>query len=151
MPLITHFNEITFEIHTFAFKEIIWNNHLQNGVNFVQTTIVKCVFHWPGGRTGCHTRAMTHSACVFSDQEERTRSIEQFRNKEKDVLVATDVASKGLDFPNIQHVLNYDMPEDIENYGESARDEFINLCFLMLLPGIYQILTRLSLIEISMA
>ncbi|XP_071793452.1 probable ATP-dependent RNA helicase DDX41 [Asterias amurensis] len=50
------------------------------------------------------------------DQEERTRSVEQFRQKEKDVLVATDVASKGLDFPDIQHVINYDMPEDIENY-----------------------------------
>lgn len=33
------------------------------------------------------------------------------------MLVATDVASKGLDFPNIQHVINYDMPDDIEDYG----------------------------------
>ena len=33
------------------------------------------------------------------------------------VMVATDVASKGLDFPDIQHVINFDMPEDIENYG----------------------------------
>lgn len=32
------------------------------------------------------------------------------------MLVATDVASKGLDFPGIQHVINYDMPDDIENY-----------------------------------
>lgn len=32
--------------------------------------------------------------------------------------MATDVASKGLDFPAIQHVINYDMPEEIENYGE---------------------------------
>lgn len=53
-----------------------------------------------------------------ADQDERIRSVEQFRNAEKDVLVATDVASKGLDFPDIQHVINYDMPEDIENYGE---------------------------------
>ncbi len=30
--------------------------------------------------------------------------------------MATDVASKGLDFPNIQHVINYDLPEEIENY-----------------------------------
>ncbi|KAJ7947363.1 DEAD-box ATP-dependent RNA helicase [Quillaja saponaria] len=34
----------------------------------------------------------------------------------KDVLVATDVASKGLDFPDIQHIINYDMPGEIENY-----------------------------------
>lgn len=54
---------------------------------------------------------------LFADQEDRTRSVNQFRNREKDVLVATDVASKGLDFPDIQHVINYDMPEDIENYG----------------------------------
>lgn len=33
--------------------------------------------------------------------------------------MATDVASKGLDFPAIQHVINYDMPEEIENYGRS--------------------------------
>lgn len=54
---------------------------------------------------------------MLVDQEDRTRSVNQFRNREKDVLVATDVASKGLDFPDIQHVINYDMPEDIENYG----------------------------------
>ncbi|XP_050049283.1 ATP-dependent RNA helicase abstrakt [Dermacentor andersoni] len=50
------------------------------------------------------------------DQEERSRAVDSFRRGEKDVLVATDVASKGLDFENIQHVINYDMPEDIENY-----------------------------------
>lgn len=50
------------------------------------------------------------------DQEERSRAVEQFRAQEKDVLVASDVASKGLDFQNIQHVINYDMPDDIENY-----------------------------------
>ncbi|KAL1137704.1 hypothetical protein AAG570_009400, partial [Ranatra chinensis] len=50
------------------------------------------------------------------DQEERSRSVEAFRAGKKDVLVATDVASKGLDFENIQHVINYDMPDDVENY-----------------------------------
>lgn len=53
-----------------------------------------------------------------SDQEDRQWSIREFREGRKDVLVATDVASKGLDFPNIQHVINYDMPTDIENYGK---------------------------------
>ena len=50
------------------------------------------------------------------DQEERSRAIELFRAGSKDVLVATDVASKGLDFPSIQHVINYDMTDDIEDY-----------------------------------
>ena len=50
------------------------------------------------------------------DMEERSRAINEFRAGEKDVLVATDVASKGLDFQEIKHVINYDMPDDIENY-----------------------------------
>ena len=50
------------------------------------------------------------------DQEDRMSACRAFRGGEKDVLVATDIASKGLDFPDIMHVINYDMPEDIENY-----------------------------------
>ncbi|KAI3834032.1 hypothetical protein MKW98_007851 [Papaver atlanticum] len=50
------------------------------------------------------------------DQEERDHAISSFKAHKKDVLVATDVASKGLDFPDIQHVINYDMPAEIENY-----------------------------------
>lgn len=67
------------------------------------------------GRAG--SSALTDLLCwAFADQEERTKAIEAFRDGKKDVLVATDVASKGLDFPAIQHVINYDMPEEIENY-----------------------------------
>ncbi|ETN83786.1 DEAD/DEAH box helicase [Necator americanus] len=50
------------------------------------------------------------------DQRDRHIGIDEFRHGQKDVLVATDVASKGLDFQGIEHVINYDMPEDIENY-----------------------------------
>jgi len=50
------------------------------------------------------------------DQVERTWAIDQYRSGKKDVLVATDIASKGLDFPEIQHVINFDMPKEIENY-----------------------------------
>ncbi|KAI6646706.1 ATP-dependent RNA helicase DDX41-like [Oopsacas minuta] len=49
-------------------------------------------------------------------QEERRSAVDEFRAGNKDVLVATDVASKGLDFPEIKHVINFDMPGDIENY-----------------------------------
>lgn len=50
------------------------------------------------------------------DQVERFYAVEKFVKGEKDILVATDIASKGLDFPDVQHVINYDLPEDIENY-----------------------------------
>ena len=50
------------------------------------------------------------------DQEERAKAVQEFKAMKKDILVATDVASKGLDLPGIKHVINYDMPEDIENY-----------------------------------
>ncbi|KAF6162691.1 hypothetical protein GIB67_022350 [Kingdonia uniflora] len=50
------------------------------------------------------------------DQEDRESAISSFKAGKKDVLVATDVASKGLDFPDIQHVVNFDMPAEIENY-----------------------------------
>ncbi|CDY38671.1 BnaC02g23080D [Brassica napus] len=50
------------------------------------------------------------------DQEDREYAISSFKAGKKDVLVATDIASKGLDFPDIQHVINYDMPAEIENY-----------------------------------
>ncbi|PIA17876.1 P-loop containing nucleoside triphosphate hydrolase protein [Coemansia reversa NRRL 1564] len=50
------------------------------------------------------------------DQEEREYAMRSFRAGKKDVLVATDVASKGLDFPEIKHVINFDLPREIENY-----------------------------------
>jgi ATP-dependent RNA helicase DDX41 len=58
--------------------------------------------------------------CILSSylgQDEREYAIESFKDYKKDVLVATDVASKGLDFPEIKHVINYDMPKEIEDYG----------------------------------
>ena len=65
--------------------------------------------------------SLSPSLVPFSlpDQEERHWSVREFKEGRKDVLVATDLASKGMDFANIQHVINYDMPTDIENYGEA--------------------------------
>lgn len=50
------------------------------------------------------------------DQEERNEAIASYKAGRKDVLVATDIAAKGLDFADIQHVINFDMPTEIENY-----------------------------------
>jgi ATP-dependent RNA helicase DeaD len=49
-------------------------------------------------------------------QQLRERTIERLRNGQLDILVATDVAARGLDVDRISHVLNYDIPYDTESY-----------------------------------
>lgn len=58
-------------------------------------------------------------------QNRRTKIIERVKNKQLDVLVATDVAARGLHINELDLVINYDLPEDYENYvhriGRTAR------------------------------
>jgi ATP-dependent RNA helicase DeaD len=49
-------------------------------------------------------------------QAQRERTIEQLKNGKIDILVATDVAARGLDVERISHVINYDVPSDPESY-----------------------------------
>ncbi|MBE3045078.1 DEAD/DEAH box helicase [Candidatus Bathyarchaeota archaeon] len=49
-------------------------------------------------------------------QRERERALEYFRNGRCPILVATAVAARGLDIPNVTHVVNYDLPTDIDDY-----------------------------------
>jgi ATP-dependent RNA helicase RhlE len=58
-------------------------------------------------------------------QNARTRAMKSFRDGRTRVLVATDIASRGIDVERITHVFNYDMPADVETYvhrvGRTAR------------------------------
>jgi ATP-dependent RNA helicase RhlE len=60
-------------------------------------------------------------------QNYRLRSIEQFRNGDNRILVATDVMARGLDIDNVSHVINFDTPDFPENYmhriGRTGRAE----------------------------
>lgn len=49
-------------------------------------------------------------------QRERERALEMFRTARCPVMVATAVAARGLDIPNVTHVVNYDLPTDIDDY-----------------------------------
>lgn len=50
------------------------------------------------------------------DQNARSKIMEAFRKDEVRILVATDVSARGIDIPDVTHVVNYDMPEPSENY-----------------------------------
>ena len=52
----------------------------------------------------------------YQAQEERQYAIKSFKSGAKDVMVASGVASKGLDFNDIQHVIIFSMPKEIEDY-----------------------------------
>uniref|UniRef100_A0A060TIN1 RNA helicase n=1 Tax=Blastobotrys adeninivorans TaxID=409370 RepID=A0A060TIN1_BLAAD len=49
-------------------------------------------------------------------QRERERALESFRAGRTPIMVATAVAARGLDIPNVTHVINYDLPTDIDDY-----------------------------------
>ena len=59
------------------------------------------------------------------EQEEREIVLREFKNKQLQIIVATDVLSRGIDVDNITHVVNYDVPRDAEDYvhriGRTAR------------------------------
>ena len=69
------------------------------------------------------------AAAIHGDlsQKLRQRSLDGFRDGTYDILVATDVAARGLDIDDISHVINYDVPENADDYvhriGRTARAE----------------------------
>jgi len=64
-------------------------------------------------------RARGYTAAAISGdvaQAQRERTVEQLKSGKLDILVATDVAARGLDVERISHVVNYDIPIDTESY-----------------------------------
>ncbi|KAG8561800.1 hypothetical protein GDO81_015482 [Engystomops pustulosus] len=71
-------------------------------------------------------------------QKQRLKNLERFAERESCVLLTTDVAARGLDIPNIQHVLHYQVPRTSELYvhrsGRTARASSDGLSLLILGP-----------------
>jgi len=72
-------------------------------------------------RNGWQARALTGDV----DQKKRLRILNDFKDGTLPVLVATDVASRGLHIEGVSHVINWDLPQDVEDYvhriGRTAR------------------------------
>jgi ATP-dependent RNA helicase RhlE len=72
-------------------------------------------------------KAKVKAAVMHGDRamKDRVRALDAFRDREVQVLVATDVAQRGLDVEGISHVINFDVPQDPDSYvhrvGRTAR------------------------------
>ena len=81
-------------------------------------------------------------------QQKREDAIAQFKSGSAEVLVATDVAGRGIDVPDVQHVINFDMPRTIEDYthriGRTGRAGKTGLATSFILPYDDDILPELK-------
>jgi ATP-dependent RNA helicase DeaD len=82
------------------------------------------------------------------NQAQRERVLERFRSGHTQLLVGTDVAARGLDIPDVTHVINYDLPTDAESYvhriGRTGRAGQTGEALTLVTPGERR---QLSMIE----
>src|SRR5438552_3303451 len=69
-------------------------------------------------KQGNHSVAVLHSNRT---QRERIEALEGFKSGKYEVMVATDIAARGLDIAGVSHVINYDVPEHPEDYVHRIR------------------------------
>src|SRR5207244_5419196 len=69
-------------------------------------------------------------------QRERIEALEGFKSGKYEVMVATDIASRGLDIAGVSHVINYDVPEHQEDYvhriGRTGRAQYVGDAFTLM-------------------
>ncbi|GBF58321.1 ATP-dependent RNA helicase RhlE [Candidatus Phycosocius bacilliformis] len=72
-------------------------------------------------------------------QSQRMATLERFRNNDLQILVASDVAARGLDIPDVSHVFNYDVPRHAEDYvhriGRTGRAGRLGEAFMIVTPA----------------
>jgi len=84
-------------------------------------------------KIGKHSVAVLHSNRT---QRERVEALEGFKSGKYEVMVATDIASRGLDIAGVSHVINYDVPEHPEDYvhriGRTGRAQNVGDAFTLM-------------------
>ena len=84
-------------------------------------------------KVGKHSVAVLHSNRT---QRERIEALEGFKSGKYEVMVATDIASRGLDIAGVSHVINYDVPEHPEDYvhriGRTGRAQNVGDAFTLM-------------------
>ncbi|MCK0208827.1 DEAD/DEAH box helicase [Starkeya koreensis] len=108
---------------------------LQNGIIFCNRKSEVAVVHKSLLRHGFK------AVCLHGDMDQRSRmqALDQFRTGEATLLVASDVAARGLDIPAVSHVFNYDTPHHAEDYvhriGRTGRAGRAGAAFTIVTPA----------------
>ena len=102
---------------------------LLNRVNY-NSVLVFCRTKHGADRIAALLKRNNHAVAVLHSnrtQKEREQALEGFREGKYEVLVATDIAARGLDIADVSHVVNYDVPQHPEDYihriGRTGRAE----------------------------
>jgi ATP-dependent RNA helicase DeaD len=88
--------------------------------------------------------------CLHGDMEQaaRERTMKAFRDRKFRILIATDVACRGLDVKDITHVVNYSLPRELDNYvhriGRTGRSGKTGLAFNLVTPSHRGLITRIE-------
>ncbi|MBI2743859.1 MAG: DEAD/DEAH box helicase [Chlamydiales bacterium] len=81
-------------------------------------------------------------------QRQRTNTIMQLRRNQVSILIATDVAARGIDIPTISHVFNFDLPNGIEDYvhriGRTGRAGALGTAFSFVKPNEFSFIKRVE-------
>lgn len=110
-------------------------DNLQNGIIFCNRKSEVAVVHKSLLRHGYK------AVCLHGDMDQRSRmqALDQFRTGEATLLVASDVAARGLDIPAVSHVFNYDTPHHAEDYvhriGRTGRAGRAGAAFTIVTAG----------------
>lgn len=95
-------------------------------------------------------RAQIPSLILHGDveQNERIATLKAFREDKERLLVATDVSARGIDIANITHVVNYDLPEQADQYvhriGRTGRGKNRGMAFSFCAPGEMELLKAIQ-------
>ncbi|XP_006839690.1 PREDICTED: ATP-dependent RNA helicase DDX24 [Chrysochloris asiatica] len=106
------------------------------GRTLVFANSISCIKRLSGLLKVLDIMPLTLHACMH--QKQRLRNLEQFAHLQDCVLLATDVAARGLDIPEVQHVIHYQVPRTSEVYvhrsGRTARATNEGLSLLLIGP-----------------
>lgn len=95
-----------------AFREAIKDLQIENAIIFCNRKRDVAIMQKSMAKHGFNVGALHGDM----EQRERMKTLDSFRNNEITYLVASDVAARGLDIPNVGHVFNFDIPTHAEDY-----------------------------------